>query len=380
MCSTSSEHAATWVEVDLSAVRDNVRRLRALAAPAALMAVVKADAYGHGLVPVARAALQGGAEWLAVARVEEGTALRVSGIKAPILVLSEPPSAAVGALLAARLTPAAYTARFLRDLDRAVAATGGPPVEVHLKLDTGMRRVGAGPETWGDMFRMARGMRQLRVGALWSHLAVANQPGHPFTRHQAEQFARGVRLARSLDLRPPRLHLCNSAATLSCPELHYDLVRTGLAIYGLEPAPGLADGLGLRPALAWYSRLGLVKAVPAGEPVGYGLHWRPARDTVVGTLPVGYGDGLRRGPDGHARLAWRGRTVPLAGAVSMDQAVVDLGPHASAESQGDRVVVIGSSGSARVTADDWARWWGTISYEVVCTIGARVARVHLDQV
>jgi alanine racemase len=341
------------------------------------MAVVKADAYGHGLVPVARAALQGGAEWLAVALVEEGVALRTAGIEAPILVLSEPPAAAAGALLAARLTPAVYTPQFLSALDDGVAASGGAPVEVHLKLDTGMRRVGAGPAAWDAMFRAVRRARHVRVEALWSHLAVADQPGHPFTRHQAGQFARGIARARSLGLRPPLLHLCNSAATLCSPELHHDLVRTGLAMYGLEPAPGLAKGVGLRPALAWYTRLGLVKALRAGAPVGYGLRWRPARDTVVGTLPVGYADGLRRGSDGHAVVAWQGRTVALAGAVSMDQAVVDLGPQAGESNQGDGVALIGSSGSARVTADDWARWWGTISYEVVCGIGARVPRVHL---
>lgn len=364
----------TWVEVDLDAVRENVAALKAQAAAPALMAVVKADGYGHGMVPVARAALAGGADVLAVALVEEGEGLRAAGIDAPVLLLAEPPVDAVPAVLAARLTPAVYSAEYADALD-AAGRERGEPVAVHVKLDTGMRRVGVPQADWEDALRRVRDAGGLRLEGLWSHFAVADEPDHPFIARQAVEFRRGLDVARRLGLEVPIAHLANSAGTLHLHDDHHDMVRPGLAVYGLSPAPGLADGVPLRPALSWYSRLSLVKRVAAGEAVSYGLRWTAPQETTVGTVPVGYADGLTRALTNRGRVLLRGRPVPLVGTVCMDQCCVDAGDD-PAES-GDEVVLLGRQGAAEVTADDWAALLGTINYEVVCGIGRRVPRVYL---
>jgi alanine racemase len=375
-CCEPPAHRATWVEVDLDAIRSNVRHLRSSVGARSFMAVVKADGYGHGLVQSARAALEGGADWLGVALVEEGIALRMAGIGAPVLLLSEPPVTAIPALVASGLTPTVYSHGFVV----ALAAHGdrmGTSIPVHLKLDTGMRRVGVPESDWDAAFRLLRRTSSLTLEGLWSHLAVADRPGHRFTDRQAEAFERGMAMADGAGLRPSLVHLCNSAGSQLRPDLHHDLVRCGLSIYGLPPVPGVAADTELRPALSWYSRLTLVKTVRRGDPVGYGLCWTAPVDTVVGTIAAGYADGLHRRLTNIGQVVWDGRRVPLAGTVSMDQATVDLGPGATAE-VGDEVALIGGPG-ARVTADDWAEWLGTISYEVVCTIGARVPRVYLAE-
>lgn len=364
----------TWVEVDLDAVRENVAALKAQAAAPALMAVVKADGYGHGMVPVARAALAGGADVLAVALVEEGEGLRAAGIDAPVLLLAEPPVDAVPAVLAARLTPAVYSAEYADALD-AAGRERGEPVAVHVKLDTGMRRVGVPQADWEDALRRVRDAGGLRLEGLWSHFAVADEPDHPFIARQAVEFRRGLDVARRLGLEVPIAHLANSAGTLHLHDDHHDMVRPGLAVYGLSPAPGLADGVPLRSALSWYSRLSLVKRVAAGEAVSYGLRWTAPQETTVGTVPVGYADGLTRALTNRGRVLLRGRPVPLVGTVCMDQCCVDAGDD-PAES-GDEVVLLGRQGAAEVTADDWAALLGTINYEVVCGIGRRVPRVYL---
>jgi alanine racemase len=366
----------TWAEIDLEAIRDNTRALKRHATASRLMAVVKADGYGHGIVPSARAALAGGADWLAVALVEEGRVLREAGIDAPVLVMTEPPDAAAPAMIAARLTPAVYTPAFVAALDRAAAASGqAAPVDVHLKLDTGMRRVGVPPADWEDALRRVRDTPGVRLQGLWSHYAVADEPDHPFIGRQTVEFARGLDMARRLGVEPSFAHLANSAGTLHLPESHHDMVRPGLAVYGLEPAPGLAEGVGLRPALAWYSSLSLVKRLAAGEAVSYGLTWAPEQDTRLGTVPAGYADGVVRGLGNVGEVVVGGRRVPIAGRVCMDQFCVDLGDGDAAA--GDEVCLIGRQGAGRVTADDWAGWLHTINYEIVCGVGARVPRVYL---
>lgn len=367
------EARPTWVQVDLDALAANVGALKSHARAGRLMAVVKADGYGHGLVPSAQAALRGGADWLAVALVEEGEALRAAGIGAPVLVLAEPPAAAVGRLLAAGLTPAAYTRQFLEALDSAGRARG-ESVALHLKLDTGMRRVGVPPADWEDALRFVAGAAGLRMEGLWSHFAVADEPHHPFIAHQAREFRRGLDAAHRAGLHPELVHLCNSAGTLHLPDEHFDMVRPGLAVYGLEPAPGLAGAVPLRPALSWFSRLSMVKDVDAGESVSYGLRWTASAPTRIGTVPAGYADGVRRGLSNVGRVLTGGRVVPIAGTVCMDQFLVDLGEEGAAP--GDEVCLIGSQGDAAVSADDWAAWLGTINYEIVCGISARVPRVY----
>jgi alanine racemase len=363
----------TWVEVDLDAIAGNVAALKALATAPRLMAVVKADGYGHGMVPAARAALAGGADWLAVALVEEGEELRAAGIDAPVLVLAEPPAAAAPALLAAGLTPGVYTRAFVDALS-AAAAQAGREVAVHLKLDTGMRRVGVPQQDWEDALRGVRTTAHIRLEGLWSHFAVADEPDHPFVAHQAGEFRRGLALAQRLGLRPELVHLCNSAGTLHLHDDHYDMVRPGLAIYGLEPAPGIAGDVPLRPALSWHSRLSLVKPLAAGEAVSYGLRWASTRDSVVATVPAGYADGVARALSNRGEVLVRGRRLPMVGTVCMDQFLVDAGDLRVAT--GDEVVLLGRQGNAVVTADDWAGWLDTINYEVVCRIGPRVPRVY----
>ncbi len=366
---------ATWAEIDLDAITANVAALKAHGRAPELMAVVKADGYGHGLVASARAALDGGADRLAVALVEEGTSLRAASIGAPILVMTEPPPTQAGALLDAGLTPAAYTPAFLTALAQAASIRGGPPVPVHVKLDTGMRRVGVPQADWDDVLRRVRNDACLSLEGLWSHFAVADEPDHPFIAAQAAEFERGLALARQLGVPPGIAHLANSAATLRLPETHLDCVRPGLAIYGLEPAPGLAADVPLTPAMAWYSQLGLVKELAAGERVSYGLTWASEHDTTLGTVPAGYADGVVRALSNVGQVVTGGRRVPIAGRVCMDQFCVDLGTAGGAV--GDEVCLIGAQAGAAVTADDWASWLGTINYEVTCGVGARVPRVYL---
>jgi alanine racemase len=368
------EQRPTWVEIDLDAIAANVAALKAQAAAPRLMAVVKAEGYGHGLAPAAGAALAGGADWLAVALVEEGRALRAAGVGAPILVLVEPPPSAVGPLLDAALTPAVYTPAFVDALERAANDRGGAPVGIHLKLDTGMRRVGVPQAGWEDALRRLRASRSLRLEGLWSHFAVADEPDHPFIAHQSREFRRGIDLAAGLGMRPDLIHLCNSAGTLHLHDDHYDMVRPGLAIYGLEPAHGLAASCPLRPAMSFRSQLSLVKPIAAGEAVSYGLRWTAQTDTTVGTVPAGYADGVVRALSNRGEVVVRGRRVPIIGTVCMDQFLVDVGDLAT--QAGDDVVLIGAQDGAAVTAEDWATWLGTINYEVICGISQRVPRVY----
>ena len=368
----------TWVTVDRAAIRANVAALKAQAAAPRLMAVVKADGYGHGLVEVARAALAGGADWLAVALVEEGVALRAAGVEAPVLVLTEPPATAVDTLVDADLTPAVYSPAFTAAVDEAGRRRrerGGEPVRVHLKLDTGMRRVGVPQADWEDALRRVRDAEGLRLEALWSHFAVADEPDHPYIEAQAVEFRRALDLAARLGVRWDLAHLCNSAGTLTLHDEHHDMVRPGLAIYGLEPAPGLAGDTPLRPALTWHSQLALVKRLAAGEAVSYGLEWAAPRDTTVGTVPAGYADGVVRALGGRGEVVVGGARRPIVGRITMDQLVVDCGD--APVRAGDEVCLLGAQGDARVTAEDWAQWLGTITYEIVCGIGKRVPRVYV---
>ena len=370
-------HRPTWAQIDLDAISANAAALRRVAAGSELMAVVKADGYGHGAVPVAQAALRGGARWLAVALVEEGRELRDAGITAPILLLTEPPETSIAALLDARLTPTVYTPEFISALDAAVRGRGAAVLDVHLKLDTGMRRVGVPEADWDGVMGVLAGATGLDVAGLWSHFACADEPGHPSIERQSAAFRDGIAVARSHGLAPRVLHLCNSPGTLTRPRDHYDLVRCGIALYGLDPGDGLIDGVGLRPALRWVSRVSLVKRLAAAEAVSYGHRWAPVTDTTVGTVPAGYADGVTRLLGGVGAVVVRGRRRPMVGRVCMDQFLFDAGDDDVAV--GDEVVLIGAQDGAAVTADDWAAWLDTINYEVVCGVGGRVPRIYVGQ-
>ncbi len=367
-----------WAEVDLAAIRHNVGVLARLAAPARLGAVVKAAAYGHGPVESAQAALDGGASWLAVALVEEGAQLRDAGIDAPVLLLSEPPAGAMADVVGLRLTPTVYTEAGVAAAAAAAAAAGGEPLPVHLKVDTGMHRVGAAPSDAVKLAIMVREEQpELELQGVWTHLAVADNPADPFTDTQIARFAAVLDELAGLGVRPALAHACNSAGLLAHPAARHDLVRCGLAIYGVAPSPALAEACSdLRPALALKARVSLVKEVEAGEGVSYGLRFRADRPTVVATVPIGYADGVPwrlTGAGGEVLLG--GRRRPLAGSVTMDQLMVDCGDDASV-AVGDEVVLIGRQGAEEIGAWEWAERLGTIAYEVLSGIGARVPRVH----
>lgn len=368
-----------WAEVDLAAVRHNVGVLAGLAAPAGLCAVVKAGAYGHGAVEVARAALEGGASWLAVALVEEGAELRAAGIDAPVLVLSEPPPIAMAEMVGLDLTPTLYTAEGLASMAAASAEAGGPPRPVHVKVDTGMHRVGAPAP---DAVKLALAVRderpELVLQGVWTHFAVADDPDDPFTEVQAGRFADVLTELAGLGVRPPLAHACNSAGLLAHPAARHDLVRCGLTLYGVAPSPALADRCAdLRPALSLKARVSLVKDVAPGEGVSYGLRFRAERPTVVATVPIGYADGV---PWGLANAAGEvlvgGQRRAIAGSVTMDQLMVDCGDDRSVK-VGDEVVLIGGQGDESIGAWEWAARLGTIAYEVLTGIGARVPRVYV---
>lgn len=379
-----SQWRPTWAEVDVAAVRHNVGLLRRIAAPAEVCAVVKADGYGHGAVPVAAAALEAGATWLAVALVEEGVALRDAGVGAPILLLSEPPPDALAEAVSRGLTPTLYTREGVEAA--ASAAEGrGAPVAVHVKVDTGMHRVGADPGDVATVAALAAGRPELGVEGLWTHLAVADGLGEEdraFTALQLRRFESTRQALGAAGIVPPLLHAANSAGAIAHEAARYDLVRSGIALYGQPPAPGFAalvheatGGGALRPVLTWKARVSTVRELDAGERPSYGRVRPLERRSTVATVPVGYADGFpRRSQPAGATVLIGGVPRPLAGTVTMDQIVVDCGDDDSVTA-GDEVVLIGRQGEAELTAWDWAATLDTISYEVLCGIGPRVPRV-----
>ena len=343
-------------------------------APARLCAVVKANAYGHGAVPVAQAALAAGASWLAVALVDEGVELRAAGVQAPILVLSEPRPEEMARVVAEDLTAAVYTMAGVTALAEA-ARRWNSTAAVHLKVNTGMNRVGAQP---ADLLAFARAVDAdpaLDLAALWTHCAVADEPGHPFTDEQRARFLAAADELAGAGLRPPLLHAANSAGGILREDLRFDLVRAGIAVYGIDPSPELAGAIDLRPALSLHAHVTHVKRVAAGERVSYGLRHEFSHDATVATVPLGYADGVPRRLSGvGGEVLVGGRRRPIVGVVTMDQLMVDCGDDPVAV--GDEVVLLGRQGDEVVTANEWGERLGTIGYEVVCGIGARVPRVY----
>lgn len=378
----SAGYRPAWVEVDLEAVTHNVGLLADLVAPARLCAVVKADAYGHGAPGVALAALEGGASLLAVALVEEGVALREAGIEAPVLLLSEPTAEGIGEAIARRLTLTCYT-------PSGVAAAGaaarrcGEPAPVHLKVDTGMHRVGAAAEDLPGLAAAVAAEPALVLEGLWTHLAVADAPEDGFTALQLERFSRAAGGLAVPGGGQPVRHAANTAAAIAFPEARLDLVRCGIGCYGYAPSPAcgalLEEALdhrpGLRPALSLKARVHLVRELPAGERTSYGRAYALARPGQVAVVPLGYHDGVARalGAAG-AEVLIGGVRRPLAGAVTMDQILVDCteGPPVA---PGEEAVLLGRQGEEAISAEEWADRLGTICYEVLCGIGPRVPRL-----
>jgi alanine racemase len=372
----TQQFRAAWVEVDLAAVRDNVAELVTIARPAELLAVVKADGYGHGAVRVAEAALEAGATWLGVALVEEGVALREAGIDAPVLVLSEPAPDAAPAVVEHRLTPVVYTTEGIDTLAKAVVDRGtDEPLAVHLKVDTGMHRVGVPADGAVALGQRVEQRTELTLAGVCTHLAVADEPDDPYTGEQLARFGAVLADLRQVGLRPRLVHAANSAGLLAFPQARFDLVRVGIAVYGIAPVPELADRARLRPALSLKARVSHVKTLDAGARLSYGLRYRMARAGTIATVPIGYADGVPRNLAAvGGEVVVRGRRHPIAGTVTMDQLMVDMGDHPV--EVGDEVVLIGSQGGASVTAQEWAERLGTIPYEIVCGIGPRAPRSY----
>ncbi len=375
---TSSERVA---EIDLDALRHNIRHLRDVAHPARVMAVVKADAYGHGALPVARAALEAGAAWLGVAHISEGVALRKAGIEAPILAwlhtVRSDFTAGVehGLDLGISGWELEHVAAAARELER--------PAIVHLKIDTGLGRNGCPPEQWESLLSRAVAHQEeglIRVVGIFSHLAVADEPTRPETDLQVQAFREAVAAAENAGIDVEVRHLANTPATFSRPDCHFDLVRVGLGIYGLSPFSdqGSAD-LGLRPVMTLSTTVSNCKEVPAGQGVSYGHGYRTQKPTTLGLIPVGYGDGVPRIATGGPVLVG-GRIYPVVGRIAMDQCVIDFGTTGLAGSPdsplGKRAVLFGGADSPPV--EDWAAAAQTINYEVVTRIGDRVERVYVE--
>jgi alanine racemase len=365
--------------IDLAAIRASVERLVEVAPTAAVLAVVKADGYGHGMLPSARAALQGGATWLGTAVLDEALELREAGITAPVLSWLAVPGEPLERGIRADIDLSASAIWMLEEL-AAAARAAGRPARVHLKVDTGLSRAGATVEDWPELVRtglrlQSEGLLQL-VGA-WSHFARADAPADPTVRGQVDVFREALQVAEGLGFVPEIRHLANSAATLATPDAHFDLVRPGISVYGLSPGPlvGTAEGLGLVPAMTLRATAALVKRVPAGSGVSYGHRYVTPRETSLALVPLGYADGVPRAATNTAEVFVGGRRRRIAGTVCMDQFVLDVEDDPVVA--GDDVVLFGPGDRGEPTAQDWAETLGTINYEIVTRIGLRVPRRYV---
>ena len=368
------------IVVDLAAIRDNVSALRDLVAPdgADVMVVVKADGYGHGMLESAAAAREAGAPWLGVATIPEALRLRESGDTGRILCWLTVPGDDWAAAIAADVDVTAYTTAEIDEL-RAALGRGGPRARLQLKVDTGLSRGGATVDQWPDLLRAARageaeGLWQ--VTGIWSHFACSDEPEHPANDAQERVFRAALDGAQRAGLRPEVRHLANSGGALLRPSSRFDLVRCGIAAYGLDPAPGRSPDIGLRPAMTVTAPLVLAKTVPEGAGVSYGHTWTAPSETRLGLVPLGYGDGVPRHAGNAADVWVDGKRRRIRGRVCMDQFVVDLQDDAGDGDAvpGDEVVLFGAGDSGEPTADDWARACDTIHYEIVTRMGGRLSR------
>jgi len=366
--------------VDLDAIRRNVEVLREHAGSAAVMAVVKADGYGHGLVPSAGAAVAGGASWLGVAHLSEAMTLRDNGFQTPLLSWLHVPGSDFEAAIAADVDLSVSALWCLTEV-AAAARTLGRTARIHLKVDTGLGRNGAFGDDWPVLLHAARGLEAegaLRVVGVWSHFAFADDPTHPTVVAQLERFGQAVDDAENAGCDLEVRHIANSAATLTSPDAVFDLVRPGLAVYGLSPVPSLGgpSSFGLTPAMTLSADLAGTKHLPSGQGLSYGHQYVTSRDTTVGLVPLGYADGIPRNATNVGPVSLAGERHTVSGRVCMDQFIVDFGSQSEAQA-GDTVTLFGTGESGEPTAEDWAEATGTISYEIVTRIGARVPRVYV---
>ncbi|HXO67184.1 MAG TPA: alanine racemase [Candidatus Dormibacteraeota bacterium] len=366
-----------WAEIDLSAVAHNVGQLRARLSPGAkLAAVVKANAYGHGATEVARAAVSAGAEWLCVATVAEGVELRAGGVTAPILNMGPTPAAVAGRAIAAGLRCCVFEPDGIEVLANA-AERAGRQLPVHLKIDTGMARLGAPVGEALDLARQVEASPALQLEALWTHLAEADNRESLRNDDQLSRFLGEVDRIRRAGIEPAMVHCANGAATLLNPSSHLDMVRCGLPVYGYSPTSAPVDGLKLRPVMTWKSRVVALHHLDTGDRVGYGGDFAATSPLVSATVAVGYADGYSRRLSDRGTMLVRGSRVPVVGRVSMDFATVDVTAVPGVRI-GDEVVLLGSQGEAFIGADEMAESLDTIPWEVLSRVGPRVVRFPVD--
>ena len=369
--------ARAEIVVDLDAIRHNVRLLRETTG-VTMITVVKADGYGHGMLPVARAAREAGAEWLAVATLDEVRRLRAAGDTGRVLTWLTVPGEQYDDAIRDEVDLTAYSLAELDEIEAAARCVGAP-ARVQLKVDTGLSRGGASRRDWEALFARARAGEQAghwRITGLWSHFACADQPDHPANDAQELAFRDAVALAETAGLHPDLVHLANSAAAILRPSSRFDAVRCGIATYGLDPAPGVGHGLDLHPAMTVRADLALVKHLDAGDSVSYGHTWTATTPTTVALVPVGYGEGIPVQASNVGEVSVAGKRRPIRGRVCMDQVMIDLG--GDVPPVGSDVVIFGPPIGGQPTVQDWAEACGTINYEIVTRIGGRLSRRYVD--
>lgn len=366
-----------WAEVDLSAVAHNFREIRRITGPETkVMAVVKANAYGHGALEVSRTVLKEGADWLAVAILNEARELRNAGITVPILILGYTPPEQLPQAVELGVSQTVYTMEAAKALSDA-AVSLNKKAKIHIKVDTGMTRIGFA--TRDESIATVYGIYKLphvEIEGVWTHFAVADIRDKEFSRTQFERFMAFIDKLEKKGVHIPLKHACNSAGIIDLPEFHMDMVRPGISLYGLYPSDEVDKSrVDLKPALSLKARVAYVKPVQAGTTVSYGRTFTVPGDTVVATIPIGYADGYSRLFSNKSGVLIHGRRAPVIGRVCMDQFMVDVG-HVDGVTGGDEVVLIGRQGGEEITADELARLLGTINYEITCMIGARVPRIY----
>jgi alanine racemase len=364
----------TVAEIDLGALRSNFRVLRAVASHGELIVVVKADAYGHGAVTVARTLLDEGCRHLGVATLDEARELREAGIRARVYLQAGFFAEQAAEIVALDLTPFVFEAPMIGLIDRAAAAAGRIDFPIHIKIDSGATRLGVMPADIPDVIEAVRAASSVRLEGVCTLLANAGDPKSPITDAQLRAFTGAIETLNAAGMKPSVIHVANSAALVLRNDSHFNLARPGLAIYGLPPVAAVRDRVELRPVMTFKTRLMQIKRAPAGSGVGYGHTFITPRESLIGVLPVGYADGYRRGLQHGGEVIVRGVRAPVVGAVSMDLTTIDVTDIAGA-SVGDEVILWGESGGEVISVNDVARLAQTISYEMLCTVGKRVPRV-----
>ena len=375
-----------WVEINLTALAHNIHQIRSLLSPRTdLMAVVKADAYGHGAVTVAQTVLQAGATWLGVATIPEGIELREAGVEAPILVMGATHTAEqIRAIAHWDLQPTLCTPKQALVFSEALGKSLQRQLPVHIKLDTGMSRLGTPWEKAVEFVQLVQRLPELTIASIYSHLATADDPDPTIMHQQQHRYERAIQACGFSPLldpsiqNSPRLHLSNSAATLTEASLHYDMVRTGLVIYGLYPSGHLADRIDLKPVMQVKARISQVKTLQPGTGVSYGYKFIAERETQIAVVGIGYADGVPRNLSNQLTVLVRGQRVPQIGAITMDQIMLDVSTIPALQ-EGEVVTLLGQDGNQQILADDWAQTLGTISWEILCGFKHRLPRVAIGK-